>query len=193
MIWSIRRVGYALLAALVMVPAVPAHGQQRGQGRRQDRAELEGRVRARFGQMVQERLGLTEEQSERLGQIVAGFQEDRMRLAREDQALRARTQALLLEEGESEEEALALLGRVQELRLQEAALLRSEQEALLEVLAPSQVLRFHALRDQMGQRIRQLRGGGPGPPGGRRPGGGSEDGPLRSPGAVQGFAPELLR
>jgi hypothetical protein len=49
------------------------------------------------------------------------------------------------------------------------------------VLAPSQVLRFHALRDQMGQRIRQLRGGGPGPPGGRRPGGGSGDGLLPRP------------
>jgi hypothetical protein len=188
----IRRGGYVLLAALVLLPAMPAQGQQRGQGRRQDRAELEGRVRARFGQMVQERLGLNEEQGERLGQIVAGFQEDRTRLAREDRALRARTQALLLEEGESEEEALALLARVQELRLQEARLLRSEQEALLEVLAPSQVLRFHALRDQMGQRIRQLRGGGAGPPGGRRPGGGSGDGLLPSSGAGPAFSPDFL-
>jgi len=183
----IRRASCVLVAALVMVPAMPAQGQQRGQGRRQDRAELEGRVRARFGQMVQERLGLNEEQSARLGQIVAGFQEDRMLLAREDQALRARMQAMLLEESESEEEALELLARVQALRLQEANLLQSEQEALLEVLAPSQVLRFHALRDQMGQRIRQLRGGGQGPPGGRRPGGGSGDGLLPGPGFVPGL------
>jgi Spy/CpxP family protein refolding chaperone len=181
----IRRALPVLVLALVAFPVAPVDAQRRGQGRRQgqDRAELEGRVRARFGQMVQERLGLNEEQSERLGQIVAGFQEERMLLAREDRALRARMQAVLLEESESEEEAMELLARVQALRLQEATLLQSEQEALLEVLAPSQVLRFHALRDQMGQRIRQLRGGGPGPPGGRRPGGGSMDGLLPGPGA----------
>jgi len=179
----IRRALPVLVLALVAIPVAPVEAQQRGQGRRQgqDRAELEGRVRARFGQMVQERLGLNQEQNARLGQIVAGFQEERMRLAREDQALRARTQALLLEEAESEDEALALLARVQELRLQEAALLRSEQEALLDVLAPLQVLRFHALRDQMGQRIRQLRGAGAGPPRGRRPGGGSGVGLLPRP------------
>lgn len=193
MTWLFRRASCVLVAALVMVPATPAHGQQRGQGRRQGRAELEGRVRARFGQMVQERLGLDEEQSQRLGQIVAGFQEERMRLAGEDQALRARMQAILLEETETEEEALELLARVQTLRLQEATLLQSEQEALLEVLAPSQVLRFHALRDQMGQRIRQLRGGGPGPPGRRRPGGGSGDGLLPSPGSGPGPAQGLPR
>ena len=134
-------------------------------------------VRARFGQMVRERLGLDDTQSQRLSEIVEGFQAERRSLGREDRAVRARMQAVLLEDGSSDEEALELLARMQELRLEEARLFQAEQDALMEVLTPSQVLRFHALRDQMGQRIRQLRGG-QGPPGaqrGRRSGGNPGD------------------
>jgi Spy/CpxP family protein refolding chaperone len=166
--WTARPWIVAILAAALTTLAPAVEAQQRGPGRRPGRAELEGRVRAQFGRMVRERLALTPEQATRLGEIVDGFREDRMRLAQEDEALRARTRALILEGGDSEAEARDILDRLHALRLEEARLFRSEQEALLEVLSPSQVLQFHTLREQMGQRIRQLRGG-PGPPGGRRP------------------------
>jgi hypothetical protein len=61
--------------------------------------------------------------------------------------------------------------RMAELRLQEAELFRAEQEALLEVLTPTQVLGLQALRQELGQRIRALRGGPGGDERGRRPGG----------------------
>jgi hypothetical protein len=48
---------------------------------------------------------------------------------------------------------------VAELRLQEATLFREEQEALLAVLTPVQLLRLQDLRQELGQRIRALRGG----------------------------------
>jgi Spy/CpxP family protein refolding chaperone len=153
------------------------------QGRRGqiDRPELERRVRARFGEMVRQRLDLTDEQAQRLGETVQGFQEDRRRLFREEQALRRRVEALVLEGGDDTAEtaeARELLDRMQGLREEEARLSASEQERLLEVLTPLQVLRFQALRDEMGRRIRSLRGGGsggsdgPGGPGGP-PGGGA--------------------
>ena len=46
--------------------------------------------------------------------------------------------------------------------MQEARLGQTEQDKLLEVLTPVQVLRFQAMREEMGQRIRRLRGMGPG-------------------------------
>ena len=61
---SVRLAGLGIaLAVLLAVPAsAVAQGQMPG---RRGRAELEQRIRARFGQMVKERLGLTDEQSKR--------------------------------------------------------------------------------------------------------------------------------
>jgi hypothetical protein len=46
-----------------------------------------------------------------------------------------------------------------DLRAREAQLFAEEQEALRAVLTPVQILELHALRAQIGQRIRALRGG----------------------------------
>jgi Spy/CpxP family protein refolding chaperone len=72
----------------------------------------------------------------------------------------------MLEGGDDAAEARELLDRMQELREEETRLSEREQTQLLEFLTPGQVLRFQALREEMGQRIRRLRGGGPGGPGG---------------------------
>lgn len=156
-----------VLFVLLLVAAAPLSAQ-RGQGRGapQDRTELERRVRARFGEMIRQRLDLDDEQARRLEDVVAGFHEDRSRLMREEQALRRQVQEVLLQGGEDPAEARRLLDRMHELRLEEARLWRAEEERLLQVLTPTQVLRFQALREEMGRRIQRLRGGGPpGPPG----------------------------
>ena len=120
--------------------------------------------------MMRQRLGLSAEQSDRLHQTVDSFADRRQRLLADEQALRRRIDALLLEEDPTDEEASSLLVRMQDLRVEEAALFRAEQEALQQVLTPVQLVRFHAMREQLGQRIMQLRGG-QGPPGtARRPG-----------------------
>jgi len=169
-----------LVAALVcaVIPAA-AQAQQRG-GRRgppgAGRADLEQRVRGRFGEMVRQRLGLDDEQSAALAEMMASFQGDRRQLARDEEALRRRVEAAMLEGRGSDDEARSLLERLLDLREREAALFRAEQEALLEVLTPWQLLQFHALREQLNERVRQLRGG-------RGPGGGDVSG---RPGADRG-------
>jgi hypothetical protein len=60
-----------------------------------------------------------------------------------------------------------------ELSGQEATLFREEQEALLQILSSPQVVRLIMMRQQLGDRIRRLRGGGGrgrGSQGGRGPG-----------------------
>lgn len=166
----------ALGVLFLAVLAGPVSAQRRPGMRGQDRAELESRIRQRFGEMVRQRLGLDEEQAARLEEVVASFQSERMRLAREGQAVRRRMEALALEQRTDDNEALQLLERLRALRLEEAQVFQAEQEQLLQVLSPSQLLAFQMLREEMAERIRRLRGMGPGaggpgrPPGGLPPG-----------------------
>lgn len=163
--WSLLR--GVLLAMVLMAAGLAPLSAQRGPGPRgQDRAELERRVRARFGQIVKQRLGLTDQEARRLEETVMGFQQDRSRLHREEQALRERVDAMVRQGTDDSAEARRVLVRMQEIRVEEARLWGNEQERLMEVLSPVQVLRFQLLREEMGMRIQRLRGGGPpGPPG----------------------------
>lgn len=148
-------------ACLALVVAVaPLQAQRRG-GRRgaQDRAELEQRIRAEMGRLMRERLGLDEDQAERLSEVVRGFDRERRELFRLEQTARREVEDLRREDDADEAAAGALLNRMIELRRREADLFAEEQEALLEVLTPLQVLELQALREQIGRRIRALRGG----------------------------------
>jgi Spy/CpxP family protein refolding chaperone len=177
-----------LLAGIVLglVAAAPVEAQRGSSGRRgggeQDRAELEQRVRMQMGRMMERRLGLTQEQATALSDVVQGFDERRREMRRSEQAARRRVEALLLEGGEDDTEARELLARMADLRQQEAALFAEEQEALLDVITPIQVLQMQALREQIGQRIRALRGRGGGQGRGQR---GGSDGR----GEIRGAAP----
>lgn len=147
----------ALATLLTAIPLEAQRGPRRGPDG--DRAELEQRLRARMARMIQQRLGLEEQQADTLSAVVADFDQRRRELARQELATRRRVEALMLEGGESEAEARALLQRMAELRSEEAALFQTEQERLLEILTPVQVLRLQALRAELGRRIRALRGG----------------------------------
>lgn len=167
----IRRYGYlsrsvVLAAAVVAMLAGPLEGQERQRRRSPvDREQMQERIRAEMARMIQERLGLDDDESARLGEVMERFQEQRRELWRSEQATRRRVEALMLEGGDDPAEARELLERLVELRAEESRLFASEQEALLEVLTPTQVLTLHALREQMGRRIRELRGRrGGGPP-----------------------------
>jgi Spy/CpxP family protein refolding chaperone len=153
-----------MLAALAWGTA--AEGQVGTSGRPvrpQDREQLERRVRAEMGRMMQRRLGLDSLQAARLSEVVQGFEGRRRELFAQEQATRRRVEAMLREARPDQGEARSLLARMADLRQQEARLFREEQDALLEVLAPVQVLQLQSLRQDLGQRIRAL-----GPPPRRR-------------------------
>jgi Spy/CpxP family protein refolding chaperone len=152
------------LGLWVLVPSAVV--AQRSQGRQEiDRAQLEERVRAQMGRLMRERLGLDEAEAERLSEVVRGFDGRRRELFAEEQAARRRVEAVLRDGGDDEDEARELITSMWELRREEAELFREEQEALLDVLTPLQVLRLQELRQDLGQRIRALGGGRGGRPG----------------------------
>lgn len=157
-----------VIVAMAALALVPADGwAQRGPPRGgQERQELERRIRARFAEIVRERLQLTDEQAEGLGSVLRAFEDDRRELRRREMALRRRVQAFSGAQGEDAQAARAIMEEMAALRLEEAQLFQREQTALLEVLTPVQLVRFHAAREELSQRVRRLRGMS-----GRRPGG----------------------
>jgi Spy/CpxP family protein refolding chaperone len=167
----LRSIAVGAMIAVLLVPL--ASVAQTPNRRGDDRAQLEQRVRAQMGRVTRERLGLSEEQATRLSAVVDDFEGQRRELFQLEQATRRRVEALLLEGGNDQDEARELISRMWELREQEAELFRTEQEALLDVLTPVQLLRLQELRQDLGRRIRAL--------GGRngQPGAGSGQGPIR--------------
>ncbi len=157
---AVRAIVTFVLTVMMATPLVAQRGPDgRRGGGRQDRAALEQRFRAQMARVIQERLGLTEGESEQLSSVARSFDERRAALARSEQATRRRVEALMLEGGDDEVEAAELLARMVELRQEEGVLFQEEQAALLAVLSPVQVLQLQSLREQFGQRIRSLRRG----------------------------------
>jgi hypothetical protein len=142
-----------LIAVLALLPA-PVLAQQR---QRPPRAEIEQRIRQRFGEQVRRELDLTEEQVTAVQQVEASFQEQRRALVTRETALRR--QLRRDDDARTEEQARALLQEMAAVRADEARLFRAEMDALLGTLSADQVLRFYELRDDLLERVRRLRQG----------------------------------
>ena len=139
------------------------------------RTRLEQRVLGRFDALVQQRLGLTDEQSLRLREVLAGFHERRRQFVGDRQ--RARQELLRLGDmGDlTEDRAIRALEEMIRLGEEEMRLFRAEQEALVEVLTARQILQFVVMREQLHERIQNIRRSRSprrSPPGGGGPGGG---------------------
>ena len=175
----IERAMGLLIAALLMgggegLVAQRRGGQQPGGGGQ--RAEMERRIQARFDNLVRETLDLTDDQVQQLQDVVEDFRGRRVDFSQRERSTRDRVGRLGGRGGGAElteEEASEILAGMLELSGDEATLFREEQEAFLQILSAPQVVRFIVMRQQLGDRIRTLRGGGGpgrGRQGGRRPG-----------------------
>ena len=169
--------GLGILMSVLLMGGVQDLVAQRGG--RGSRADMELRIQARFDNLVREDLGLGEDQWRRLQGAVGDFRTRRLEFLQSECNTRARVGRLGGPAGGqqlTEEEASAILAEMLELGDQEATLLREEQEALLRILSPQQVVRYLVMRQQLGDSVLRLRGrGGPGR-GGRGPRNGRRSG-----------------
>lgn len=160
-----RRVRVALLVAALVATGSP--GVVAAQQGPPGRMELERRVRARFGELVRERLGLTPEEQRELGEVLRTYQEEREALALREAQLRRRVATHGVLGGRDvdplldDEEALEILSEWEAIWEEERRLVRDEQEALLDLLTPAQLVRLYALREALNERVRGFRQGGP--------------------------------
>jgi Spy/CpxP family protein refolding chaperone len=125
------------------------------------------RVQAEHERRMVEALGLTTSQSTALRALLQRYRESRMDMMRERASIREDL-ARHGESGGTDAEARRILDRMRALRAREIEMQRAEEEALLEILNPSQILQLQILRDHFSERIRQLEGTGRGS--GRPPG-----------------------
>jgi hypothetical protein len=147
---------FALTVALLGAHSSEGVAQVGRLGGNPDRAAIEQRVERQFQERLARELDLSADQREELAEVLRDYATARTELLPRRRALGLEIRALL-EGDRSEDRALELIRELRELREAEADLLADEEERLLEVLTPIQVLRLQALRDQLGEQIRTLR------------------------------------
>lgn len=167
-----RSLTVLLLVGLAwMVPQNTVEAQQRfgvaaqrgQQVEREDpdaRRQMMARVQAEHERRMVEALGLTTAQSTELRGLLIRYRESRMELMRERASIR-QDLARHGEAGGTDGEARRILDRMRALRARELEMQRAEEEALMEILSPSQILQLQVLRDHFSERIRQLEGDRP--------------------------------
>lgn len=150
----IRALAPLLLLFLVIV-APEAAEAQRSQQPPESREHLERRVRDRFEALIRKELDVDETTAARLRATVEEFTPERRELARRQGELRRTMRRL--DDVLPPAEAQAVLDDLVDLQRAEVDLIVRERTALLRFLSPGQVLRFYALRDQLGDRVRDVR------------------------------------
>lgn len=157
------RTGMLTLAVLA-VGSTPLVAQQGPPSRgSMDRAQIESRIMTQFRTLVQNELGIDSVTTDALFGVVEAMHADRRALHIREMELERRlsgTGVYL-----SEQQSIEALEEFLAIKREELSLLEAEHERLEAVLDPGQLLRFYTLREQMGERIRRLRGGERGPRG----------------------------
>jgi hypothetical protein len=160
----------AMAGLLVLAPLFASAQVTPPPGGQRQRLELEQRLHLGFQRSIQNQLGLEQGELQGIQEIMQSFQEDRQALNRAQSSLRYRLRDPALQDI-GEDEAKVLLKEMVDVQQREIDLYRREQEELLKVMTPVELVRFYGLRDNLGQRVQQLRqgrgqGGGPGGVGG---------------------------
>jgi hypothetical protein len=160
-------VGKLVVAVLLLVPAalsaqVPQNRSQRPPLSPEERQQLERRVRQQFDQRLREEMGLSEEDQARFLRLVQDFRDRRLELSLAQRQLQVRLRREGRREDLTDDEARGLLEESLRLRDEEAQLFREEQEALLSMLSPAQLVQLYQWREALTQRLRRLQGTNPG-------------------------------
>ena len=144
--------------ALALGTAAPVAAQQAQPGSDTATAVLQARVRQRLAAVVQERLGLTDDQVRQLAAVNSSYEG-----RRHDLMVRERQARVLirqqLQHGQSADQkgvdaALTDLFRIQRTRID---LAEQEQRDLAKFMQPSQRAGYLALQEQLRRRVEQMR------------------------------------
>jgi hypothetical protein len=169
-----HRMRSLLLAAALLVLAVPALAAQPPGPPPTERDSLESRVRQRMEQMVQRQLGLTDDQVRRLGATNRRFANQRRDLLiRERQVRLGLRDEIELGDSTRNPQVAKLLDEMLQLQRQRLDLLESEQKELATFMTPHQRARYFGMEEQIRRRVEEMREQGgrqPGAAGQRRPG-----------------------
>ena len=165
--WVGRVLRAGMLAAALSVHAAGgAEAQANDGGRGGDRREaLERRVRERIAEEVQQRLGLTDAQTQRLGATNRKFEERRRLLLAEERTARMALREQVIRGDSADQRRVAtLVDQLISVQRKRLDVVEQEQRELAEFLTPVQRATYLSMQDQMRRRMEEMRrgaGGGP--------------------------------
>jgi Spy/CpxP family protein refolding chaperone len=147
--------------AVLSVLSGSAAAQRPGGSTGDQREQLEARFRQQFARVVQQRVGLTDDQMARLRPINQKYAEQRRALQTQERSARISLQRALRNPGLADSaEVSRLLQQLVETQQRRATLLETEQRELATIMTPLQRARFMALQEQLRRQVEQRRGGG---------------------------------
>jgi Spy/CpxP family protein refolding chaperone len=157
---TIRRFAPALLLALALPTTTLAQEGEPTPRRAptpDQREHMRQRIHTRFLDMAAERLELDATQRTRLASVLEQHHETRREITEEGMRLRREAADLLGTDSPDRARAERILDELTRLRERELQLWRAEQDALADVLTPTQRLELMAMQARFGQRVRDIR------------------------------------
>jgi Spy/CpxP family protein refolding chaperone len=153
---------WAVIAALTSLVAAPLAAQQppAGGGNPQpdNRALLQQRIGERLAQMVQQRLGLTDDQMKQLQATNRNYDERRRLLVQQERDIRMALRDEMFRGDSANQSRIGdMLDRAVKVQRQRLDLVESEQRDLSRFLTPLQRAKYFAIQDQMHRRMEQFR------------------------------------
>lgn len=190
----------AATAAVAAAQGDPTRPVQRRGGRgamqqpdstARNRAQLEGQVNDRIGQMARQRLGLNDGQAQKLRQSNTKFAERRRTLMEQERDIRMSLREEMISGDSSHQKQVGdLMDRMVKAQHQRIDLMEQEQKELATFLTPMQRAQYFGLEEQLRRRVDQMRqDGGDGAGGRGRMGGMGRDGMGPPPGGA-GMGPD---
>lgn len=160
---SIASVAGAQDERVSRVPARP--GAQRGGGRATGDQPLPRQLRQQFATVIQQRLGLNDENAKRLQASDRKYELQRTQLRRDEREARQALGVALADTTNVDQAKIAqYMDQLTRGQRRRADILEAEQKELATFLTPLQRAKLQGLREQLTQRVRQLQqqGGGGG-------------------------------
>ena len=163
-----------LVVGLVFAGAgvAPAQGQRAG-GAPENRARLEGEIRRSFARAVRERVGLTDDQMQRLAPITRRHEQQRRELQIDERRARVMLQTELLKDAPDSTVVARQLEAMVGIHRRRTQLVESEHRDLATVMTVVQRARYFAVQEQFRRLVEQRLQGPPrdggGAAGRRRP------------------------
>ncbi len=157
----------AIASALSFAPLAMAAAQGPPQGR-PDRSgtsrsgapsrEIEQQLQRRIGQIMKERLELTDEQLTRLEAVTMKLERERRAVRGEEFRIRTALRAQLLSGDSASNEVVGeLLDRMPRVERRRIELMETEQRELAQFLTPIQRARFMGLQEEIRRNMEQIR------------------------------------
>lgn len=140
------------------LPRAGAARQQPGEGAASgNRAQLERRFRQMLYQVTRRRVGLTDEQMNRLMPINQRFETERRGILRQERETRLALRDAMRDSTHADQARITgYLDKLVELQRQRVELVSREQRDLAEFMTPLQRARYTALQEQVRRRIEQM-------------------------------------